>query len=251
MRALADGTDGACQRAQRSLVHRARRSLRSFELEDGTGSRSAPSAKSATPVQCRSPHPATSRFALPPAPMRSRSASAWSTAWRQVMSRSLSSVRRRRMPAATLRRWSSRRCPRIRVIGPPAGPDLELRISEWPLGNGNLIARIGVAAASGSRAATSSMLLLPLLMWVAAAMIAWLVVSRLLVRPLKRLERAVVAYRPGEGALDLPRSSAQARRSRSCATPLAAPSAGSRSPSGKPAQRWMDSEGSSARSITG
>jgi two-component sensor histidine kinase len=47
-------------------------------------------------------------------------------------------------------------------------------------------------------------LLLPLLMWFAAAMIAWLVVSRLLVRPLKRLERAVVAYRPGEGPLKLP-----------------------------------------------
>ena len=44
----------------------------------------------------------------------------------------------------------------------------------------------------------------PLLMWIAAAFIAWLVVGRLLMRPLKRLERAVVAYRPGEGTLELP-----------------------------------------------
>jgi two-component sensor histidine kinase len=91
----------------------------------------------------------------------------------------------------------------LRVIGPPAGPDLEMRISQWPLGNGNLIARIGVPR--GQLTAQDQLaLLLPLLMWVAAAMIAWLVVSRLLVRPLKKLERAVVAERPREGPLVLP-----------------------------------------------
>jgi two-component sensor histidine kinase len=47
-------------------------------------------------------------------------------------------------------------------------------------------------------------LLLPVLMWVAAALITWLLVSRLLIRPLKRLERAVLNYEPG-GSLDLPR----------------------------------------------
>jgi two-component sensor histidine kinase len=48
-------------------------------------------------------------------------------------------------------------------------------------------------------------LLLPVLMWIAAALITWLVVSRLLVRPLRRLERAVRGYRPGQSELDLPR----------------------------------------------
>ena len=33
----------------------------------------------------------------------------------------------------------------LRVIGPPAGPDLRMRMSEFPIGNGNLIARIGTA----------------------------------------------------------------------------------------------------------
>jgi two-component sensor histidine kinase len=42
-------------------------------------------------------------------------------------------------------------------------------------------------------------------MWFAAALITWLLVTRLLVRPLKRLERAVLVYRPGEGPLELPR----------------------------------------------
>lgn len=91
----------------------------------------------------------------------------------------------------------------LRVVGPPPGPELQMRIRELPLGNGNLIARIGVPN-SALTTQDQLTLLLPLLMWVAAAIIAWLVVSRLLVRPLKKLERAVVAYRPGEGPLLLP-----------------------------------------------
>jgi two-component sensor histidine kinase len=38
----------------------------------------------------------------------------------------------------------------------------------------------------------------PLLMWIAAALIAWLVTDRLLLAPLKRLRRDLVAYTPGE-----------------------------------------------------
>ena len=41
-------------------------------------------------------------------------------------------------------------------------------------------------------------LLLPLLMWVGAAGIAWFVVDRLLIRPLRRLRASVAAYKPGE-----------------------------------------------------
>ena len=85
--------------------------------------------------------------------------------------------------------------------GEPFG---ELSLADWPIGNGNLIVRTGVAH---QRITTVDrlMLLLPLLMWILAAIITWLLVSRLLVRPLRRLERAVLAYRPGEGTLDLPK----------------------------------------------
>lgn len=41
-------------------------------------------------------------------------------------------------------------------------------------------------------------MLLPVLMWVAAAVIGWFVVDALLIRPLRALRRAVAAYRPGE-----------------------------------------------------
>jgi len=41
-------------------------------------------------------------------------------------------------------------------------------------------------------------MLLPLLMWIAAAGIAWFVVDRLLIRPLRRLHTSVGNYQPGE-----------------------------------------------------
>jgi two-component sensor histidine kinase len=92
----------------------------------------------------------------------------------------------------------------LRVIEAPAGRDAELSKSEWPIGNGNLYARVGTLT-ENITTIDRLILLLPVLMWVAAALISWLLVSRLLVRPLKRLERAVVRYRPGDAALDLPR----------------------------------------------
>jgi len=65
------------------------------------------------------------------------------------------------------------------------------------LGLGGLALRTSVRSAP----ITSSFvvaLLLPLLMWAAAAGIAWLVVDRLLIGPLRRLRASVAAYRPGE-----------------------------------------------------
>jgi two-component sensor histidine kinase len=92
----------------------------------------------------------------------------------------------------------------LRVLGPPSDEDLHLRLTEWPLGHGTLRARIGTAEAR-VRPLDRLVLLLPVLMWVAAALITWLLVSRLLIRPLKRLERAVMRYNPGQPALNLPR----------------------------------------------
>ena len=91
----------------------------------------------------------------------------------------------------------------VSIIGSdPSGAGLF--VTEWPIINGNLIARVGIAH-QRIRPIDRLLLLLPLLMWIAAAAITWLLVSRLLVRPLKTLERSVLAYRPGEGPLDLPR----------------------------------------------
>ena len=91
----------------------------------------------------------------------------------------------------------------LRVLGPPP-QGLKLHFTEWPISNGNLSARIGVERKQVTTL-DRLLLLLPLLMWITAAMITWLLVSRLLVRPLRRLERAVQDYRPADGTLDLPR----------------------------------------------
>ena len=67
------------------------------------------------------------------------------------------------------------------------------------------VAGIGLRTSIRSAPVTSSLvvaMLLPLLMWIAAASIAWFVVDRLLIRPLRRLRGAVAAFTPGE-TLDL------------------------------------------------
>ena len=55
------------------------------------------------------------------------------------------------------------------------------------------------------------MILLPVLMWLAVAVIGWFIVDRLLLRPLVRMQRAVSAYRPGDRELDLPHLATPAR----------------------------------------
>jgi two-component sensor histidine kinase len=92
----------------------------------------------------------------------------------------------------------------LRLVGHPTGTNPDLRFTEWPLSNGTLVARVGNAPQMITTL-DRLVLLLPVLMWVAAALITWLLVSRLLVRPLRRLERAVRGYRPGQTELDLPR----------------------------------------------
>ena len=89
------------------------------------------------------------------------------------------------------------------IVPPGRSAAKDLVTGEWPIGNGPLMARVGVVE---HRVTTADriLLLLPVLMWIAAALIAWLLVSRLLIRPLRRLQGAVQDYQPGQGALDLP-----------------------------------------------
>ncbi|HYE28164.1 MAG TPA: histidine kinase dimerization/phosphoacceptor domain -containing protein [Allosphingosinicella sp.] len=55
------------------------------------------------------------------------------------------------------------------------------------------------------------LILLPVLMWLFATIIGWIILSRLVLRPLARMQRAVAAYRPGDRELDLPRLATPAR----------------------------------------
>jgi two-component sensor histidine kinase len=79
-----------------------------------------------------------------------------------------------------------------------------------PVAGGQLSLAITLGAAPIS-AADLLTILLPVLMWIAAAIIGWLIVDRLLLRPLVRMQQAVSAYRPGDRALDIPPLATPAR----------------------------------------
>jgi len=65
------------------------------------------------------------------------------------------------------------------------------------LGIGNLVVELRMRT-SAITWPTLIAAILPILMWVAAASIAWFVVDRLLIRPLQTLRASVAAYQPGE-----------------------------------------------------
>jgi hypothetical protein len=84
----------------------------------------------------------------------------------------------------------------VETAAPVAGGRLQLRI------------RAGTVPITP---AEMLMTLLPIIMWLFASLFGWLVLDRLLLRPLMRMQRAVAAYRPGDSSLDLPPVSTPAR----------------------------------------
>jgi HAMP domain-containing protein len=72
-----------------------------------------------------------------------------------------------------------------------------------PVADGQLQLNIALSAVPIS-ALELVMVLLPVLMWLAAAFVGWLVADRLLLRPLVRMQRAVSAYQPGDAEIDIP-----------------------------------------------
>jgi two-component sensor histidine kinase len=76
-------------------------------------------------------------------------------------------------------------------------------VTRWTIGNGRLFVDVQ------GRVPTITyvdrlVILLPVVMWFIAALMTWLLVTRLLIQPLRRLQRAVSRYEPGESALELP-----------------------------------------------
>ncbi|HEY7810306.1 MAG TPA: histidine kinase dimerization/phosphoacceptor domain -containing protein [Allosphingosinicella sp.] len=73
-----------------------------------------------------------------------------------------------------------------------------------PVASGQMRLNIALSAVPISALGVLT-ILLPVLMWLAAAFVGWLVTDRLLLRPLVRMQRAVSSYQPGDTALDIPR----------------------------------------------
>ncbi|MGH6706076.1 MAG: sensor histidine kinase [Sphingomicrobium sp.] len=70
-------------------------------------------------------------------------------------------------------------------------------VATLPLAAGKVSARLLVDRLQVTTA-EQLFIFLPLLMWVAAAMVSWWMVHRYLIQPLRRLQRAVVNFQPGE-----------------------------------------------------
>ena len=204
--ALAVDSNSACERAQRSLAI-SPAVARRFELETPTGAPLCSVGEVAAPANL--PLVAPGAILLRAAPtydaliLRVGVNGGMATAAIPASELRTAAVERHSDIESLVIRDDTRE---LRVIegGAVNDSDRGHSYSDWPLGNGQLVARVR-AKVPLITSADRLMLLLPVLMWVAATLVAWILVTRLLIRPLKRLQRAVIRYQPGQEALDLPR----------------------------------------------
>lgn len=85
-----------------------------------------------------------------------------------------------------------------------AGPLMHTVQRSMPVADNRL--QLSIALSARPVSATEFLIMItPLLMWIFAAVIGWLIINRLLLRPLVRMQRAVAAYRPGDRGLALPK----------------------------------------------
>ncbi|MEO7364790.1 MAG: sensor histidine kinase [Sphingomicrobium sp.] len=203
--ALAAGADGACDRAQRSLAVAPAVAQR-FELDTPEGQPQCVVGEIAAPADLPLVAPGAIRLRIAPAldalVVRVGVIGGMATAVLPAAEMRSAAVERNSDIQSLVIRDGSRE---MRLIegGATSDPDRGHSYTEWPLGNGQLVVRIG-AKVPLVTTMDRLMLLLPLLMWVMAALISWLLVTRLLIRPLRQLERAVTQFQPGESASMLP-----------------------------------------------
>jgi two-component sensor histidine kinase len=93
----------------------------------------------------------------------------------------------------------------LKLINGQPGAAAEKRVLQgsYSIGGGQL--RLTTVTAIGRTTLFDrATITLPLLMWLLAALLSWWLVRRMLIMPLDRLKRAVIAYQPGEERLQLP-----------------------------------------------
>jgi len=75
--------------------------------------------------------------------------------------------------------------------------------ADFPFINGEYALRIRVGAPPISASEVLA-ILSPVLMWLWASLVGWILVQRLLLSPLRRIQGVIAAYKPGDRGLDLP-----------------------------------------------
>jgi two-component sensor histidine kinase len=88
-----------------------------------------------------------------------------------------------------------------------AGPQVSVA---YPFANNQYVMRLRLAAPPMSLAEIL-VVLTPILMWLWASVVGWIIVQRLLLRPLNRIQNVISAYKPGDRGLDLPAVSSPAQ----------------------------------------
>ena len=83
-------------------------------------------------------------------------------------------------------------------------------VAEYPFGANGFTMRLRTYAPPVS-ATEALVILTPVLMWLWASLVGWIIVQRLLLRPLGRIQEVISAYKPGDRGLDLPTVSTPAR----------------------------------------
>jgi two-component sensor histidine kinase len=82
--------------------------------------------------------------------------------------------------------------------------------TDFPFAQGQFVLRLRSAAPEVT-ASDLLAILSPVLMWLWASLVGWLIVQRLLLQPLRRIQNVISAYRPGDSGIDLPSIRSPAR----------------------------------------
>jgi len=94
---------------------------------------------------------------------------------------------------------------RVMPLRAPSGRGASGRqvTADAPFANNQYVLRVRMAAAPVSLSEIL-VILTPVLMWLWASLVGWILVQRLLLRPLARVQDVIAAYRPGDPGVDLP-----------------------------------------------
>jgi two-component sensor histidine kinase len=89
------------------------------------------------------------------------------------------------------------------AVSPQRDSGLELIDRDWNIAGGQLSVHT-TAYVRRITAGERGVILLPLVMWILATLLSWLMVNRFLIKPLRRMQQAISSYEPGSGELNMP-----------------------------------------------
>ncbi|MBV9881377.1 MAG: HAMP domain-containing protein [Sphingomonadaceae bacterium] len=87
--------------------------------------------------------------------------------------------------------------------GDPGGTLSREIVTDYPFGYNRFVMRLRTHIPPLTLT-EAVVILMPVLMWLWASLVGWIIVQRLLLQPLRRIQQGISAYKPGDRGLDLP-----------------------------------------------